>query len=234
MSLPFGRFLRLLAVIRGLRLHYHNRRNQCHAFMFYISEIWPILQPSFHVFHFYLPTVSQFMSSINSHSFLYNTQLGKNNSCLWMLILYGYCIKRRHMHTRYNHFSRQSVHSLALRYAIKFNTISEFMNSWCGGYCYHFHHNNFSMNLVSQSCTTKQSTTRLTVYINNFYLNGLLLILPFQSSTIFLKNLVSQSRTTDNRLLSSYINNLYLYSGWVFTLFRCASDLRQRSWFWPL
>ena len=64
------------------------------------------------------------------------------------------------------------------------------------------------------------------MYLNNFYMNGLLLISPFQSSKIFLKNLVSPSLTTEIRLFSSYINNLYLSSGWISALFRCAAQRR--------
>ena len=48
----------------------------------------------------------------------------------------------------------------------------------------------------------------------------------FNHTQFFLKNLVSQSFTTENRLFSSYINNLYLYSGWISALFRCAAQLR--------
>ena len=43
----------------------------------------------------------------------------------------------------------------------------------------------------------------------------------------FFKNLVSQSLTTDNRLVSSYINNLYLYSGWISALFCLAAQRRS-------
>ena len=46
----------------------------------------------------------------------------------------------------------------------------------------------------------------------------------FNHTHFFLENLVLQSFTTENRLFSSYINNLYLYSGWISALFRCAAQ----------
>ena len=48
----------------------------------------------------------------------------------------------------------------------------------------------------------------------------------FNHTQFFLENLVSQSFTTENRLFSSYINNLYLYSVWISALFCCAVQLR--------
>ena len=56
-------------------------------------------------------------------------------------------------------------------------------------------------------------------------MNGLLLISPFQSFTIFSqKSCVTVSYNGKSTILVLYINNLYLYSGWISALFRCAAQ----------
>ena len=85
--------------------------------------------------------------------------------------------------------------------------------------------NNFFINLVSQSLIQQNnrpvSSQRISIIS---YMKGYCSYRYFNHPQSFLENLVSQSFTTENRLFSSYINNLYLYSGWISALFRCAAQ----------
>ena len=87
--------------------------------------------------------------------------------------------------------------------------------------------NNF-LSQISCHCLIQQnnrpvSSQRISIIS---YMKGYCSYHYFNHPQYFLENHVSQSFTTENRLFSSYINNLYLYSGWISALFCCAVQLR--------
>ena len=161
------------------------------------------------------------MSSVNSHPSRFNTRLGKITTssavyefgcCLNFYQMAEYCINSRFIHIRYDRScSIDNLYTYSLcEKTIKLKTVSEFMNSWCGGYFYHFNHQQY----FHKSCVTVSYNKIIDSSPHILYQQSLCEWFTSHITISIIhnisKNLVSQSLTTENRLFPSYINNLYL------------------------
>ena len=157
------------------------------------------------------------MSSVNSHPSRFNTRLGKITTssavyefgcCLNFYQMAEYCINSRFIHIHYDRSC--SIDNLYTYSLIKLKTVSEFMNSWCCGYFYHFNHQQyFHKSCVTVSCNKIIDSSPHILYqqsLCEWFTSHITISIIHNIS----KNLVSQSLTTENRLFPSYINNLYL------------------------